>query len=179
VDVLSVVSEFGSNNKKLYSELNNVLNGRIPNYEDIPNLKYTEMIIKESMWMIPPVWGIGREPLEDDEIDGYFISAGTTIDIPIYTMHHHPDYWEKPEVLIPERFSPDNGAPKVKHTYFPFGAGPRKCIGNNFAMMEAQIVLAIIGQKYDLTLVPGQKVEFSAGVTLRPKHDLMMNINLK
>ena len=160
--------------KKLHNELDEVLNERLPTMDDIPNLPYTTNVIKESMRLIPAVWGIGREAVNDDEIDDYFIPAGMTIMIPIYLMHTHPEYWENSDVFNPDRFASENIPDRW--VYMPFAGGPRKCIGNNFAMMEAQLALATLAQKFSLKLRSDQKIEFDPGVTLRPKSDLVMEI---
>ena len=160
--------------KKLHNELDEVLNGRTPSMDDIPKLPYTTKVIKESMRLLPAVWGIGREAINDDEMDEYYIPAGMTIMIPIYLMHTHPDYWDNPDEFNPDRFASDNVPDRW--VYMPFAGGPRKCIGNNFAMMEAQLALATLAQKYSLKLRSDQKVEFDPGVTLRPKSDLIMEI---
>ena len=142
----------------------------------IPQLQYCKMVIQESMRYIPSVWGIGREALEDDTIDGFAISKGATVGVSIFQMHHHPDYWENPEGFDPERFHPDVVNNLNKWVYMPFGAGPRMCIGNAFAMMESQIILSIISKQFQLNLRREIPVEFESGITLRPKNEMLMDV---
>ena len=159
---------------KLHAELQQVLDGRTPSVEDIPKLKYTKQIIEEGMRLYPPVWIIGRKATADDEIGGYKIPKNSDILIIPYVNHHHPGFWEEPEVFNPERFTPENSKNRHRYHYFPFGGGQRFCIGSNFAMMEMQLLLATIAQRFRLRLAPGHKVEKNPLVTLRPKYGMMM-----
>lgn len=159
---------------KLHHELDTVLQGQPPTLEDLKRLPYTEMVIKESMRLYPPAYGVGRLAIEDTTIGGYDVPKGTSIGIFTYFTHRDPRWWDNPEAFIPERFSPENEPNIRRYAYLPFGAGPRVCIGNSFAMMEAQIMLATIAQRYELRLAPGQRVEPEPLITLRPKGGLRM-----
>ncbi|MCH8318378.1 MAG: cytochrome P450 [Bacteroidetes bacterium] len=162
--------------EKLHRELKEVLNGKTPEMEDIPKLKYTLQVIEESMRLFPPAWVIGRRALDDDEIGGFKIKKGDNIIMSPYVMHRDPEYWKDPEKFDPTRFSYENAKDRSKFIYFPFGGGPRFCIGSNFALMEMQLLVATIAQRFRLRLAPGHKVEKNPLVTLRPKYGMMMNL---
>jgi cytochrome P450 len=157
---------------KLAEELQAVLGGRLPTVSDLPRLKYTEYIVNESMRLYPPVFAFGREALADCEIGGYRIPAGATIVMSQWVMHRHPRYFEQPEEFNPSRW--ENGLLQrlSKYVYFPFGGGPRICIGNTFALLEASLVLATVAQQYRFTLCPEPPVVAAPAVTLRPKHGI-------
>jgi cytochrome P450 len=162
--------------RKLHEELSGVLGGRTPTFEDLPNLKYTLMIIEEALRLYPPAWVIGRTALADDEIGGYRIRAGSEIILSPYITQRHADFWDEPEEFKPERFSPEKSAARPRFAYFPFGGGARVCIGNNFALMEAQLILATVAQRYLLRLPPGHVVEPEASFTLHPRQSVPMNL---
>lgn len=162
--------------RKLHDELSGVLGGRAPTFEDLPNLKYTLMIIEEALRLYPPVWVIGRTAIADDEIDGYRIKAGSEIILSPYLTQRHADFWDEPEEFRPERFSPEESAARPRFAYFPFGGGARVCIGNNFALMEAQLILATVAQKYLLRLPTERVVEPEASFTLHPRQSVLMNL---
>ena len=155
--------------RKLHAETASVLKGRAPTFEDLPDLKYASMVIQETLRMYPPAWALGRTSIEADEVGGYHVPAKSEMLLFTYTTHHHADFWESPDEFIPERFAPEQVAARQRFAYFPFGGGPRMCIGNNFALMEAQLVLAMIAQKYRLRLVDDHTVEPDPTVTLRPR----------
>ncbi len=156
--------------RKLREELASVLGGRPPTVADAAKLPYTKMVVQESMRLLPPVWSMSRGAIGDDEIGGYTIPADSTVILSQYMTHRHPEFWEDPEAFIPERFAPERVKERHRFAYFPFGGGPRLCIGNNFAMLEAQLLLATIAQKYELDLVPDHPVELDPLITLRPKY---------
>ena len=162
--------------KKLRSELARVLGGRVPTVDDLPQLAYTKMVIEESMRLLPPAWTMSREAIADDEIDGYRIPSGSTVVLSQFITQRHPDFWEDPEKFEPERFTPERVHQRHRFAYFPFGGGPRFCIGSNFAMLEAQLVLATIAQRYELDLVRGHPVQPEPLITLRPKYGLVMTL---
>ena len=145
------------------------LNGNAPSYEDLFRLRFTRMVIDETMRLYPPVWVLSRRALNDDEIDGYRIPAGSEMLIFPYITHRHPGWWQDPERFHPERFAPENATGRMKFAYLPFGAGPRTCIGLGFAMTEIQVVLSLILQRFHLQLAdPNQTVRPQPSVTLRP-----------
>jgi cytochrome P450 len=161
----------------LHIELDEVLGGQLPTVERLVDLPYTQMVIKEALRLYPPVFYLGRKARSDDEISGHAIPAGSMILLCPYTTHRHPDFWEQPEVFDPQRFTPERSAGRPHYAYFPFGGGPRLCIGQHLAMMEAQLILATIAQRYRLQLVPGHPVEPELSLTLRPRHGLPMTIS--
>jgi cytochrome P450 len=141
---------------------------------DLPNLKYTRMVLDETMRLYPPAWSITRKAIDEDELAGYRIPAGAIITVSPYAMHHHARYWENPEGFDPERFTPERSAERPPYAYFPFGGGPRLCIGNNFAIMEGQLILATIAQRYRLDLMPGHPVVVEPLITLRARYGVRM-----
>lgn len=155
-------------------EIQSVLGERSPSQQDVSQLTYTWMVIREAMRLYPPVWSVSRMCAENDEMGGYTIPAGTLIVTSPYTLHRHPAYWEKPLVFDPERFSPSKIAAQVPFTYVPFSTGSRICIGQPFATLEMVLVLATTLQKFHLRLMPDQVVVPEALVTLRPKGGLLM-----
>ena len=161
----------------LHSELDEVLDGHLPTIEHIARLSYTRMVIEEVLRLYPPAWIFGRKAIANDEIGGYFIPANSIIVLSPYITHRHPAFWERAEVFDPERFAPVQAAGRPHYAYFPFGGGPRICIGNNFALMEIQLVLATIAQHYRLRLVPGHPVEPEALLSLRPHYGLPMSLD--
>ncbi len=162
--------------RHLAEEIRYTLDGRLPTLGDLPKLPYLEMVIKESMRLYPPAWTTSREAQVDIELGGYTIPKGSIIMTVMYVLHHDPRFWEEPERFMPERFSAINEPNIPKYAYFPFGGGPRVCVGNQFAMMEAQLVLATILQRYQLLLVEGQTIKPLPLITLRPKPDIQMRI---
>ncbi len=146
---------------------------RAPNLDDLAHLPYTRMVIAESMRIYPPPWIVSRNARQADEITGYHIPAKSIVFVSPFTMHRHPAFWENAEVFDPERFTPERSTDRSRYAYFPFG-GPQLCIGNSFAMMEAQLALATLAQQYQLRLVPGHAVEPVALLTLAPRHGLYM-----
>jgi cytochrome P450 len=156
--------------KKFHEELAEVLGGRAPDVSDMPKLKYTEMIAKEAMRLYPPAYAVGREAIEETEIGGYRVPKGTQLFAFQWVTHRDPRYFDEPDAFKPERWT--NGDPAPKHAYFPFGAGPRQCIGNYFAMMEVVMLLATIGQRFRFKLDPEHKVEVLPVLSLRPKNGI-------
>ena len=162
--------------QKLCNELKIVLDGRTPGFADIPRLKYTKQLIEETMRLYPPAWTIGRKSLAADEIDGYKIAPAQNMMLMTYHVHRHPDYWEEPDKFSPERFSDENAKNIKKFAYFPFGGGPRLCIGNSFAMMEMQIVIATLAQRFKFRRTETHEIEKDPLVTMRPKNGIKMKV---
>jgi cytochrome P450 len=161
---------------KLANELDQILGGRLPTMQDLPRLRYTDMVMKESMRLYPPAWIISREVMENITLGGYDIARGSIVIMSQYVMHHHPRYFDEPERFMPERFAEGWEERVPRYAYFPFGGGPRVCIGNSFAMMEATLVLATIMQRCHLMLVHGHRVEPEPLVTLRPRDGIWMEV---
>lgn len=162
---------------KLRAEHEAVLAGRLPEFGDLPQLEYTLQVIEESLRLYPPAWITDRVGVEADEAAGISIPAGSMIAISIYGAHHAPALWEEPEQFRPERFSKENKARQHPYAYLPFGGGPRLCIGNNFALMEMQLILVQMLRRFDVQLAPCQEVSPQALITLRPKNGLRMLVH--
>lgn len=160
---------------KLRSSVNATLNGRLPTPDDLPNLCYAESVVKEAMRLFPPAWILSRQTVKADELGGYAIPAGATVFVSPYVTHRHPAFWDNPEEFNPDRFSHSREAP-VQFAYFPFGGGPRLCIGYGLALTSAQIVLSMISQRYHLSLVPGQSITAVTKLTLHPSRSVWMNV---
>ena len=159
---------------RLVEELRSVLGNREPTHEDLGRLRYTEMILKESMRLYPAVWGIGRRAIADCEIGGYRVAAGTNVFLFQSLTQRDPRFFSNPDAFDPERWREDpvRSGKIPRFAYFPFGGGPRVCVGASFAMLEATLLLAMIQQRFHLDLVPGHPVEPLPSVTLRPKHGI-------
>jgi cytochrome P450 len=158
----------------LHAELAQVLGGRTPNVADLPNLRYTRMIIDETLRLYPPAWITNRQAVAQDEVCGYHIPAGAVVGISPYVIHRLPAYWPEPTRFDPTRFDPDAAHERPRFAYMPFGGGPHQCIGNTFALMEATLILATVGQRYRLRLPAGAAVMPEPKTTLRPGGGLPM-----
>ncbi len=172
-----LLSEHPEVEAKLHDELAIVLGGRAPTLADLGQLKYTEMVVKESMRLYPPAWGFSREPLEDVEIGGYTLEKGKPVFIIPYIQHRDARWFSEPERFLPERWGEGLEDNLPKYAYIPFGGGPRVCIGNSFAMMEARLLLATIAQQYRLAVKPGYKVVPEPLITLRVKGGLPVTLH--
>lgn len=161
---------------KLHAELDSLLGGRAATYGDYEKLTYTRMVLEEAMRLYPPAHTTARQANADDRFGDIAIPAGTMVVISPYIMHRHRLYWQNPDVFDPENFAPEKTAQRRRYTYLPFGAGPRICIGQGFAMIEAVLILATLAQKLRARLVPGAKVAPVAKITLRPSPGLPMTI---
>jgi cytochrome P450 len=157
---------------KLHAELRTVLAGRSPSLDDLPKLVYTNHVITESMRLYPPAWGTARTAVEDHEIAGYAVPKGSGVSFAQWTVHRDPRWYDAPEEFRPERWDGDLLKRIPRFAYFPFGGGPRQCIGNSFALMEAALTLATIAQQYRFRLVPGHPVVPLASITLRPRYGI-------
>lgn len=154
---------------RLRDELWTVLGGRVPAAEDYAALPFTRAVLAESMRIRPPAWTIGRQPLEDFEAGGYRVRAGSIVLVSPWIVHRDPRWWSEPEAFRPERWmAPDFEASLPRFAYFPFGGGPRKCIGEGFAWMEGVLALATMARRWRLSPLPGAHVVPEARITLRP-----------
>lgn len=162
--------------RKLRAEIDDVLEGAMPAPEKLRAMPTLTQTIDEVLRLYPPAWVVERQANEADVIAGYRVEKDTVVGVSAYLIHRDPEYWENPEGFDPERFSPERSASRPKLAYIPFGAGPRFCIGNNFALMEAQLIVARILQRVDLELVSGQHIDVDPVVTLRPSAPIRMNV---
>ncbi|MGH8656749.1 MAG: cytochrome P450 [Gammaproteobacteria bacterium] len=160
--------------EKLEQELEGTLGDRIPRFEDLVSLPYTRMLIEEALRLYPPTWILARSPLSDDTIGGYRIPRKSVLLISPYLMHRHPDFWASPEAFDPERFRPERSESRARYAYLPFGGGQRGCLGKAWALMEMQLIVATVAQKYRLRLGHGCLV--AAGIVLSPKGRLLMTL---
>jgi cytochrome P450 len=161
---------------RLLEEAKNVLNGSAVGLDNLRQLEYTKMVIDETMRLYPPVWGLGRHAYEDDVIDGYLIPKDTNCFIPIFYLHRAEKYWKEPLKFMPERFNKENSKDRHRFVYFPFGGGPRLCIGNNFALMEMQLAVPMIVQRFKLSKPAGFTFKMDPLITMRPKPEMQMVI---
>lgn len=173
-----LLSEHPEVEAKLVNELRSVLGGRAPAVVDIPKLAYAEKIIKESMRLYPPAWFMGsRITLEDTQFGEYFVPKGTFIMMSPWMTHRDPRFYDQAESFVPDRWTEEFTRQLPKFAYFPFGGGPHLCIGNNFAMMEAVLLLATIAQQFKLEVLPGQMIVPQPSITLRPKNGIKVKMN--
>lgn len=171
---LYLLSKHPEVRRKLVAEVAEVLGDREPTLADLPRLTYTTRVIEESMRLYPPAWIVERQALADDVVGGYRVPKGSVVGVSTFVMHRHPRWWSNPEGFDPDRFAPEVARARPKHTYLPFGGGPRTCIGNGFAMMELQVLLPMIVRARTLDLQEGYRLELDPSITLRPKHGMPM-----
>jgi cytochrome P450 len=154
--------------RRLHEELDGVLAGREPAVEDVPNLRHTEMVLAETMRLYPPAWALGRTAVADHEAGGYHIPRGSLVLASQFVMHRDPRYFPDPERFDPERFTPEARAARPPFSYFPFGGGVRRCVGEGFAWMEMLLTLASLARRWRLRLPAGRRAEMQPRITLRP-----------
>ena len=164
---------------KLHAELDAVLAGNLPTVDDVQKLTYTEKVLTESMRLFPPVWVMGRRAVSSYKAGGFYVPAGSIVLLSQYVIHHDERHYADPEKFDPERWTPEARAARPKYSYFPFGGGPRLCIGEQFAWMEGILLIATLAQKWKLRLVPGHPVAPQPLITLRPKHGMRMTLELR
>lgn len=173
---LYLIAVHPSARSALYRECAAVLGDREPTLADVPNLRYTGMVIEETMRLYPPVWLIPRRAGRDDDLLGYRIPAGSDVLVSPYTMHRGRRYWDDPDSFRPERFEPGRTEGRRLYVYFPFGAGPRNCIGKNFAMMEITLMLVMIVREFSMRLRENTRIEPVGLLSLRPRTEMTMEI---
>ena len=162
---------------RMRQEIQDALGERRASAEGVQRLAYTRAVFEESLRLYPPAWHIGRTPLVDDVIGGYFVPANTLVMVAPYATHRHPALWVDADAFDPDRFLGARRSQRPRYAYLPFGAGPRACVGGRFATLEALLVLAILGRRFTLELVPGQRIEPDPFVTLRPRHEVYMRVS--
>jgi cytochrome P450 len=162
--------------QKLHEELDRVLDGRVPTFADLPALSNAERVIKESLRLYPPAWGLARTVIKEFELGGYRIPAGSNVVMSTWVVHRDPRYFPEPEKFDPDRWLPEGAQKLPKFAYFPFGGGPRQCIGASFAMMEATLLLAAIAQRFQFRAVSNDPITPTPSFTLRPKLGIRMRL---
>jgi cytochrome P450 len=171
------LSEHPEAETRMHAELDTVLGGRRPGAADLPRLPYTRAVLAESMRLFPPVWAMGRRALAAHTLGGYDIPRGSLVVVSPFITQRDARFFPEPELFRPERWLDEHAAERPRFSYFPFGGGARQCIGEQFAWMEGVLLLATLGQRWRLRLVPGHRVEFNPLVTLRPKHGMRMTLH--
>lgn len=169
-----LLSQHPDAERRVREEVGHVLAGRVPTFDDLPALRVTRMVIQEALRLYPPVYALARDVAADDEIGGYRIPRGSIVVLSQYITHRHPDVWADPERFDPDRFTPERIAARPRFAWFPFLGGPHQCVGQDFAIMEATLIVAMVVQRYRLALAPGAKVEPKSMLSLRPAGGLPM-----
>jgi len=162
--------------KQVIEEIDQVLGDRKPIASDLMRLKYTRQFLMEVLRLYPPAWAIGREPLEDDIVDGYLIPKKTAVLMAPFAVHRNPDHWPDPERFDPTRFESEKMKQRHKFAYIPFGGGPRLCIGKDFAIMEMLAALSLILRRFEVKLIKSHPIELEPLITLRPAHGIKVQI---
>jgi cytochrome P450 len=171
-----LLSHHPSVGRALRLELERELTGK-PSLSALPRLRLTRTVIEEALRLYPPAWLISRSVVDDDEIGGFHIPARSIVFVSPFIVHRDPRIWENPEGFDPDRFAPERSSSLPRGAYFPFGAGPRQCIGANFALMEAQLVLATLWRSFRFDLVPGHPIEPEPSITLRARYGMPMTVH--
>jgi cytochrome P450 len=174
-----LLSQHPAAEARLHAELDAALGGRLPTAGDLAQLPYARMVLAESMRLYPPAWIVGRRAVEAVEIGGYSVRPRTIVLMSQYVTHRDARWFESPERFEPDRWLPERVAERPKFSYFPFGAGTRVCIGEQFAWMEGTLVLATLAQRWRLRLAPGHPVAVQPIITLRPKHGMRMTVHAR
>ncbi|GIV31266.1 MAG: cytochrome P450 [Saprospiraceae bacterium] len=173
---LYLLSQHPREVQKLRAEVDAVLADRTPSWEDLERLQYTKQVVQEGLRLFPPAYAVGREPIQDDLILGHRIPAGSVVFIAIAAVHRDPAWYERPDAFYPDHFLPEVEKHRPRLAWMPFGAGPRFCIGAQFALMEMQLLLAMLIRRFDFELVPGHPVEPEPLITLKPRFGMRMYV---
>ena len=160
----------------LRSEADTVLGDGDPSAAELARLEFTLNVVKESLRLYPPVWALPRQSIEADELGGYRIPRRTMVTMSPWIVHRHPEFWEEPERFDPDRFLPERSQDRPRHAYFPFGAGGRSCVGEDFALLEATLVLAMTLRRFDVQVVAEHLVEPDPILTLRPRNGIRVRL---
>ena len=174
--VFHILTQYPEVTAKLQKEVDEILGKGRPSLADLSQLTYSRMVIQETMRLYPPLWWVSRTATEDDEIDGFYIKAGTMVAPMPYVIHRHPAIWDNPNKFDPERFSRERFKARHKLAWLPFGAGQRQCIGRDFSIMESQLILARILQNYKITAVPGNVAQLKVSTTLKTQKGVFINL---
>lgn len=161
------------------AEARAVVQGEAPDLDELERLPYLKNVFLETLRLYPPVWGLARQTTREVEVRGVSLPAKSILIAIPYVTHRHPDFWPDPERFDPTRFEPDIEKTRPRYAYYPFGGGPRLCIGMGFALLEAQIIMAAVLKRYRLELLPDQKIELALWATLRPRHGIQMRLHAR
>jgi cytochrome P450 len=172
-----VLSQYPEVEQRLHAEIDKVLQGMPPTVEHLPQLTYTQRVVNETLRLFPPTFSIVRHAIDDDDVGAYRIPRNSIVFLTPFFTQRHPAFWPDPLRFDPDRFTPELAAKRHKFAYFPFGSGPRICIGNNFALMELSLIVATIAQQYRLRLVPNHPVEPWVTLIMRPRYGLPMTLH--
>jgi cytochrome P450 len=162
--------------RRLRAEVDEVLGDRRPGAAELARLRYATMVVQEAMRLYPPIYLVLRRALADDEVGGYRVPAGADVALCPYVTHRHPAFWDNPEGFDPERFAPEQAGRRHRMAFFPFSGGPRRCIGEGFAQLQLPLVVAMVSQRYRLSLLPSRPAEVGVAVTLRPRAPMLVRV---
>jgi cytochrome P450 len=165
--------------RRLHQEIDAVLGNRLPTLDDIKKLTYTRMVIEETLRRCPPIYAFDRKAENDDVVDGYKIPRGATVGISSYAMHHHPKYWDRPEAFDPDRFDAVRSAARPDYAFFPFGGGPRRCIGFRFAMLQVTALLATLCRRVRCEYLPDHPVTPKLRLNFTPSPGIVMRVHVR
>ena len=171
-----LLSEHPDVRRRLRTEVEQVLGNRQPTMQDLDALHYTEQVVNEALRLYSPIHSLSRVALEADTIGGYHIPAGATIYVSLYATHRLARFWPDPNRFDPERFAPAEDERRPRFAFIPFAAGHRNCVGASTAIVELKLAVAMLAQRYDLDLAPGQRVEGAAGTTMHPRYGMKMRV---
>jgi cytochrome P450 len=161
---------------ELHAELDTVLGSRLPTLADVAQLRYTKMVFAEALRMYPPVWILARYLIKDFETGGYVLPAGSIVLLSQYLMHHDPRYFREPSRFDPQRWTSEAKATRPQYSYFPFGGGPRGCLGEGLAWIQGTLLIAVIGQRWRMHALPSRPMELDPLITLQPKRKMMLQL---
>jgi cytochrome P450 len=171
-----LLSEHPEVERRVHDEIDDVVGDDRPTMDHVREFEYLEWVINESMRLYPPVFTVFRTPTESVELSGYEVSAGTTIMIPQWGVHRSERYWEDPTEFDPERFSPERRADRPRFAYFPFGGGPRHCIGKHLSLLEAKLIVATVASDYSLAFEGDTPLELMPSLTMHPRQEMTMRL---
>ncbi|WP_324662547.1 cytochrome P450 [Haloarcula sediminis] len=171
-----LLSEHPEVEQRVHEELDEVIGDDRPGMEHVRELDYLEWVIQEAMRLYPPVYTIFREPTEDVTLSGYPIEAGMTLMLPQWGVHRSERFYDDPETFDPERWKPERAKERPRFAYFPFGGGPRHCIGKHLAMLEAQLIVATTAKEYELDFLGETPLELMPSLTAHPRQEMSMRV---
>jgi cytochrome P450 len=173
---LHALTQQPSLGQRLQTEVDRAVGTRVPGFEDVMSLAWCRNVAQEALRLYPPIYWLARKSVEEDIIDGFRIPAGTSMGLMLYLIHRHPEEWEAPERFDPDRFTPEHSAGRHKHAWVPFGSGQRQCIGKEFALMEAQLILTRLAQRFHVEAVPGRVAELLLSTSLRTRSGVWVKL---